>query len=52
MKGPVLAEFGYGDPGARLYEDLDLVVPASDLSCGPSTRWSGPAVQVTDSTGR
>lgn len=32
VKGPVLAEIGYGDPGARLYEDLDLVVSPSDLS--------------------
>jgi hypothetical protein len=32
VKGPVLAEVGYGDPGARLYEDLDLVVAASDLA--------------------
>jgi hypothetical protein len=31
VKGPVLAEIGYGDPGARLYEDLDLVVASSDL---------------------
>jgi hypothetical protein len=31
VKGPVLAEIGYGDPGARLYEDLDLVVAPSDL---------------------
>jgi hypothetical protein len=31
VKGPVLAELAYGDPGARLYEDLDLVVPAADL---------------------
>jgi hypothetical protein len=30
VKGPVLAEVGYRDPGARLYEDLDLVVTASD----------------------
>ena len=32
VKGPVLAEIGYGDPGARLYEDLDIVVAATDLS--------------------
>ncbi len=32
VKGPVLVETGYGDPGARLYEDLDLVVAPSDLS--------------------
>jgi len=32
VKGPVLAEIGYGDPGARLYEDLDLVVDPSDLA--------------------
>jgi hypothetical protein len=31
VKGPVLAEIGYGDPGARLYDDLDLVVAPSDL---------------------
>ncbi len=32
VKGPVLVEIGYGDAGARLYEDLDLVVAAPDLS--------------------
>jgi hypothetical protein len=32
VKGPVLAEIGYGDPGARLYEDLDLVVDPTDLA--------------------
>ncbi len=32
VKGPVLAEIGYGDPGARLYEDLDIVVAPADLS--------------------
>ena len=31
VKGPLLVEIGYGDPGARLYEDLDLVVAPSDL---------------------
>jgi hypothetical protein len=31
VKGPVLVELGYRDPGARLYEDLDLVVAAADL---------------------
>jgi hypothetical protein len=31
VKGPVLVELGYRDPGARLYEDIDLVVAASDL---------------------
>ncbi len=31
VKGPVLAEIGYRDPGARLYEDLDLLVSGSDL---------------------
>ena len=31
VKGPVLVEVGYGDPGARLYEDLDLVVTPTDL---------------------
>lgn len=31
VKGPVLTELGYGDPGARLYEDLDLVVAADNL---------------------
>ncbi len=31
VKGPVLVETGYGDPGARLYEDLDLVVAPPDL---------------------
>jgi Uncharacterised nucleotidyltransferase len=29
VKGPVLVETAYHDPGARLYEDLDLVVPPS-----------------------
>jgi hypothetical protein len=37
VKGPVLAEYGYGDPGARLYEDLDLVVHGSDLSAAVSS---------------
>jgi hypothetical protein len=32
VKGPVLVELAYGDPGARLYDDLDIVVPASDLT--------------------
>ncbi len=32
VKGPILVEVGYGDPGARLYEDLDIVVPASGLT--------------------
>ena len=41
VKGPVLAELGYGDPGARLYEDLDLVVPAADLLGGPGRHRSG-----------
>jgi hypothetical protein len=31
VKGPVLTELGYGDPGARLYEDLDIVVAAGNL---------------------
>jgi hypothetical protein len=31
IKGPVLVELGYGDPGARLYEDLDLVVHPSEV---------------------
>jgi len=31
VKGPVLAEIGYGGPRARLYDDLDLVVAPSDL---------------------
>ena len=31
VKGPVLAEIAYADPGARLYEDLDLVVRPADL---------------------
>jgi hypothetical protein len=29
VKGPVLTAVGYGDPGARLYDDLDLVVSPS-----------------------
>ncbi|MGO8871772.1 MAG: nucleotidyltransferase family protein [Acidimicrobiales bacterium] len=32
VKGPVLVEIGYRDPGARLYEDLDIVVAGSDLA--------------------
>ena len=32
VKGPVLVELGYGDPGARLYEDLDLLVAPRDLA--------------------
>ena len=32
VKGPVLVERGYGDSGARLYEDLDLVVHPSELA--------------------
>ena len=35
VKGPVLAEVGYGDPGARLYEDLDLVVGVLRPGPGP-----------------
>ena len=31
VKGPVLVELGYGDPGARLYEDLDIVVAPADM---------------------
>lgn len=31
VKGPVLVETAYHDPGARLYEDLDLVVSPWDL---------------------
>ena len=32
VKGPVLTEIAYADPGARLYEDLDLVVRPTDLA--------------------
>ena len=32
VKGPVLVEVGYGDTGARLYEDLDLVVHPSEMA--------------------
>jgi hypothetical protein len=32
LKGPVLVELGYGDPGARLYEDLDLLFRPEDLA--------------------
>lgn len=32
LKGPVLVELGYRDPGARLYEDLDLLVQPTDLA--------------------
>lgn len=31
VKGPVLTAVGYGDPGARLYDDLDLVVSAPGM---------------------
>jgi len=37
VKGPVLADIGYHDPGARLYEDLDLVVAPRDL---PAAMWA------------
>jgi len=36
IKGPVLVELGYGDPGARLYEDLDLVVHPSEFATAMS----------------
>ena len=32
VKGPVLVEQCYGDAGARLYEDLDVVVHPSELT--------------------
>ncbi|HXW39495.1 MAG TPA: nucleotidyltransferase family protein, partial [Acidimicrobiales bacterium] len=32
VKGPVLVELGYRDPGSRLYEDLDVVVAPRSLS--------------------
>jgi hypothetical protein len=32
VKGPVLVELGYADTGARLYEDLDLVVHPSEMA--------------------
>ena len=32
VKGPVLVELGYHDAGARIYEDLDLVVEPGDLA--------------------
>ena len=32
LKGPVLVELGYGDPGARLYEDLDLLFRPEDMA--------------------
>ena len=47
VKGPVLAELAYGDPGARLYEDLDLVVPAADLSAVLDAL-EGAGAEVTD----
>ncbi len=37
VKGPVLVELGYGDPGARLYEDLDLLVAPRDLASALSS---------------
>jgi hypothetical protein len=36
VKGPVLVELGYGYPGARLYEDLDIVVAAADMAAAMS----------------
>jgi hypothetical protein len=42
VKGPVLTEIGYGDSGARLYEDLDIVVAAHSLV---------PALQAIESAG-
>ena len=32
VKGPVLAALAYADPGARLYDDLDLVVSPSAMA--------------------
>jgi hypothetical protein len=32
VKGPVLASVAYADPGARLYDDLDLVVSPVDMA--------------------
>ena len=36
VKGPVLVEECYGDAGARLYEDLDVVVHPSELTTAMS----------------
>jgi hypothetical protein len=36
VKGPVLVELAYRDPGARLYDDLDLVVHPSELATAMS----------------
>ncbi len=47
VKGPVLVEVGYGDPGARLYEDLDLVVTPTDLPAA-LTAIEGAGGRVTD----
>jgi Uncharacterised nucleotidyltransferase len=47
VKGPVLVEVGYGDPGARLYEDLDLVVAPTDLPAA-LTAIEGAGGRVTD----
>jgi hypothetical protein len=47
VKGPVLVELGYGDPGARLYEDLDIVVDCSDMRA-TMTRIEASGGQVTD----
>jgi hypothetical protein len=47
VKGPVLTEIGYRDPGARLYEDLDLVVAASDVA-GAISRIESAGGHVTD----
>ncbi len=42
VKGPVLTDIGYRDPGARLYEDLDLLVAPDDL---------GPALSLIERSG-
>ncbi len=47
VKGPVLAELGYRDPGARLYEDLDLLVSPTDLPCSLELL-EGAGARVTD----
>jgi hypothetical protein len=47
VKGPVLVEIGYRDPGARLYEDLDLLVAPTQLS-GALALLEAAGGQVTD----
>jgi hypothetical protein len=47
VKGPVLVETAYLDPGARLYEDLDLIVSPSDFPAALAAIEAGGG-RVTD----